>query len=125
MRQGLIFEIEGTAETKLGLKAEGLEMNFSAKDLLKGSHLIPLIEESKERTRQAFGLSEDDVVNPDTYYHNARKVKIHKAIPESGYKVAHTFGNLKLAQGRNSFYLRVSQLNGQLAWSSPVWVEAE
>ena len=125
MRQGLIFEIEGTAETQLGLNVEGLEMKFSAKELLKGSHLIPLIQESKERTRRIFGLTEKDVVNPDTYYHNARKVKIHKAIPETGYRVAHTFGNLKLAEGRNSFYLRVSQLNGQLAWSSPVWVDTE
>ena len=125
MRQGLIFEIEGTGETELGLKVEGLEMKFSAKDLLTGSHLIPLTQESKERILRSFGLSEEDVVNPDTYYHNARKVKIHEAIPESGYRIAHTFKNLKLAPGRNSFYLRVSQLNGQLAWSSPIWVDAE
>ena len=25
--------------------------------------------------------------------------------------------------GRSFYYLRVSQLNGQYAWSSPIWVE--
>lgn len=29
----------------------------------------------------------------------------------------------EIEAGRNWYYLRVSQLNGQYAWSSPIWVD--
>ncbi len=125
MCQGLIFEIEGLPETRLRLQAEGVTFELSVEDLLGNSHLIPLIEESKHRIQETFGLGEEELGNCDPYYHNARKIKLHQAIPEKGYRVAHTFRNLKLTKGRNYFYVRVSQLNGQLAWSSPIWVDCK
>jgi hypothetical protein len=124
MTQGMVFEVEGSSATRLGLRTEGLAFDLTAADMLDGSHLIPLIEESKRSTLETFGVGEGDLRNHDTYHHNARKIKVHRAIPESGYRVAHTFRNLQLAKGRNHFYVRVSQLNGQLAWSSPIWVDS-
>jgi hypothetical protein len=145
MTQGIVFEVEptspsafakamsdkrlrgpgGAPETRLRLRIEGIEFDFALADILKGSHLIPLIDESKRRTRETFGLAEADLPNHDTYYHNARKIKMHRGIPESGYRVTHVFRDLKLARGRNHLYVRASQLNGQLAWSSPIWVDCE
>ncbi|MFQ6079194.1 MAG: hypothetical protein ACE5NJ_08690, partial [Thermodesulfobacteriota bacterium] len=124
MCQGIIFELDGHPETRLRLQAEGVALNLSVGDLLRNSHLVPLIEESKRRIRETFALEEKELGNRDTYYHNARKIKLHQAIPERGYQVAHTFRNLKLTKSRNYFYVRVSQLNGQLAWSSPIWVDS-
>ena len=28
-----------------------------------------------------------------------------------------------LREGRNYYYLRITQINGQMAWSSPIWID--
>jgi hypothetical protein len=56
-------------------------------------------------------------------------VKRHTAIPQAGYTVRVVWQEespgpgLEACPGRSFYYLRVSQLNGQLAWSSPIWVD--
>ncbi len=125
MCQGIVFELEGDLKTRLRLQMEGVTLELSVGDLIRGSHVVPLVEESKRRVQETFGLEEKELGNCDTYYSNARKIKLHKAIPERGYRVAHTFRNLNLTKGRNYFYVRVSQLNGQLAWSSPIWMDSK
>ena len=123
MKQGIVVEIKGSSETKLRLDMEGMQVETRIGDLLTAGRVIALLEESKERIKERFGLDETVVHNPDAYYHNARKIKLHRAIPQSGYGISHRFGRVKLAEGRNYFYVRLSQLNGQMAWSSPIWVE--
>ena len=123
MTQGIVAEMWGDARTRLRLELEGVRMQPTSGELLKGSLLVPLLEESKRRVAATFGLEEKDVTNPDAYFHNARKIKIHRAIPESGYRAKHTFRQVALKPGRNYLYVRASQLNGQLAWSSPIWVD--
>ena len=66
----------------------------------------------------------DDVINPDAYYQNARKLVIHRAVPVWDYEVSHVFPCVELAEGLNTLYVRVTQANGQMAWSSPIWVQA-
>lgn len=48
---------------------------------------------------------------------------IHRVTPESRYRTR--FSLIDRAEGRNTdfYYARVFQTNGQMAWSSPVWVE--
>jgi hypothetical protein len=58
------------------------------------------------------------------FYHNAHKVKIHVAIPEAGYTVPFEFVDESALRGWNWYRLRISQLNGQMAWSSPIWLDA-
>ena len=69
-------------------------------------------------------LSEEDVPNADAYYHNARKIKLHRAVPQSSYNVSHVFRDVRVASsgGEVSIYARASQTNGQMAWSSPIWL---
>ena len=124
MTQGVVVEIEGSPRTRLHLQTEGVEVRSDLAELLQSSELVPLMSESGERIRDTFGLGEEDVTNPDAYFHNARKLKIHRAIPESGYRLTRVFRQVRLSPGTNSLYVRVSQLNGQLAWSSPVWIES-
>ena len=124
MTQGIVAEVEGTPETRLLLEMEGVRLEPTIGELLRGATLVPLLDESKQRIEGVFGLAEAEVTNPDVFFHNARKIKVHKAIPESGYRVRHVFRRVRLNPGRNYLYVRVAQLNGQLAWSSPVWVEA-
>ena len=123
--EGVVVELAGTSETRLRLNMDGVEIDLSIGDLLDRSLLVPLVEESRQRVEDIFGLESGEVHNVDAYYHNARKIKVHRAIPQSGYRVAHTFRNIGLEQGRHYFYVRASQLNGQMAWSSPIWVDVE
>ena len=123
MTQGLVFEIEGGPRTRLHIEAEGEKIDRTIGELRRGPQLIPMLEESKQRARDTFGVEPETVENPDSYFHNARKIKLHRAVPENAWKVEHTFGDLELDEGTNSFYVRVTQTNGQVAWSSPVWID--
>jgi hypothetical protein len=128
MTQAVVFEIEGDRDTRLRLQVDdvttdGLPRDVTIGQLLGGHCLVPLIEESERRIHKLFDITVDEMVNPDPVYHNARKVKLHQAVPESGYCASYRFQDIALAPGRNAFYARVSQLNGQLAWSSPIWVD--
>ena len=49
--------------------------------------------------------------------------KIHQAIPDQGYCASMHYRDDDREPGRSFCYLRVSQLNGQMAWSSPIWVD--
>lgn len=46
----------------------------------------------------------------------------HRAVPRSEYRWQHTFQHQAPGPGRDWYYLRVCQKNGQWAWSSPIWV---
>ena len=50
-------------------------------------------------------------------------LKIHRIIPEVNAKTAFTITDDNSGDHVDWYYLRVFQKNGQLAWSSPVWVE--
>ena len=121
--QSLVLEVEGGPEARVRFDIEGVPVESSLGELVSRSLLVPLMDETIQRIRDVAGLDPSEIENPDIYYHNSRKIKIHKAIPEAGYKTAHTFRGVKLEPGRNWLYVRVSQLNGQLAWSSPIWVD--
>lgn len=122
MTQGLVFEIEGSPRTRILLEAEGARVEKTLAELAEGPYVHPLIDEAKRLTLERFNLDETAVGNPDHYYHNARKIKLHRAVPEAAWRVEHEFP-IALHPGVNSLYVRVTQTNGQMAWSSSVWVE--
>lgn len=120
--QGIVFELTGTLDSKLMLEVDGERVQLALDDALKASRVVPLLDEARAAFEEQFGLTPDDIPSPDALYHNAPKVKIHRAVPESGYSVQTTFSD-EPPPGRNHYYLRVSQTNGQMAWTSPIWVE--
>jgi hypothetical protein len=48
----------------------------------------------------------------------------HRAVPRAEYTCTIDFSHRANAQTRDWYTVRVRQLNGQWAWSSPIWVEA-
>ena len=124
MTQAVIAEIEGTPATRIHLDIDGTPIHLTLGELLTGGRLVPLLDESRRIVLDTFGIDEDAIGNPDDYFHNARKIKIHRAVPEAAWRVAHTFRAIPLLPGPNALYVRISQTNGQYAWSSPIWVEA-
>ena len=50
------------------------------------------------------------------------EVKAELAVPAAAYEVCHSFVDEPPTNGESYYYLRVTQMNGQMAWSSPIWV---
>jgi hypothetical protein len=120
--QGIVFELTGASDSQLSLAVDGDATRFSLDDALRGSRVLPLFDEVRAALENQFELAPQDIPSPDLLYHNAPKIKIHRAVPEHGYTAEAAFSDDPPA-GRNYYYLRVSQTNGQMAWSSPIWVE--
>ena len=120
--QGLILEIRGSLDTRINARIEGNLIEVSLKELQNNILFKPLLEESKERITETFQVKYEDLENPDRFYHNARKIRINVAYPSQSYTVEKSFKDLPIEPGNNYYYVRVSQVDGQMAWSSPVWV---
>ena len=124
VQQTLVFEIEGPADRTISFECDGERLQFTLSEAMRESGLVVFEQRAKAMIREQFGLGENDFENPaDGYYHNSYKIKRHLAIPEAGYSAEVEWTDEQVAPGRSWYYLRVSQLNGQYAWSSPVWVD--
>jgi hypothetical protein len=121
--QGLILELVGDLDTRLSFDVDGHQFAYALRDLSDRITLLPLMEESEQRILQEFGLKKGEEENPDIFYHTARKVRLSPPWPEASYRADVRFEKLPLAEGRNYFYVRATQIDGEVAWSSPVWVE--
>jgi hypothetical protein len=122
IRQGLIFEMETNEHAFLDLTFEGQKLHLPVNSLLSQYHLVPLLDEITQLVEGQFSISKDAAINPDAYDQNARKLILHRGVPDWDYEISHTFRSISLTPGLNSFYVVVTQTNGQKAWSSPIWV---
>ncbi|MGD9496720.1 MAG: DUF3604 domain-containing protein [Armatimonadota bacterium] len=121
----LIVEIEAPADGMCVFECDHHRVAFTPAEAMRRTGLIVYDHESRERITAQFGPQEglwDDL--RDAIYHNAHIIKRHLAIPHTGYTAAIEVEQEGFAPGRNYLYLRVSQLNGQYAWSSPIWIDA-
>ena len=100
----LVFEIDGNAETEIAVTANGRAWSFPLAELNRGS-VVRVVEGSDKNTI------------------GARKFKLHRAIPAGQYEIMEVLVDTARERDADYYYLRVRQENGQMAWSSPVWVE--
>jgi hypothetical protein len=121
-QQADIFEIEARPSDTVELSLEGKRVVMTLLEAMSRSRIIDFIDEAGEYVRKHFGLDPASLPRPDRLYYLGHKAKIHRAIPESGLNASllHVDGNPP--EGRNHYRVRVTQRNGQAAWSSPVWV---
>lgn len=121
--QAVIVEFEADVAASISLEIDGSEHTLAVADVLDRCHVIPLMQPSRQRIWATFGRSADDIHNPDPYYHNAHKVLLSRADPEAAYRVDVQVVDQSPEHGANCYYVRVTQDNGQMAWSSPIWVD--
>lgn len=97
----IVLTIRGDGNTLLVLKLNDRTFSCSLAELMSGSR-VELMEGPFDQ-----------------------KVKFHELIAESQYckslEIADTYGG---SRQRDFYYLRLTQANGQMAWSSPIWVES-
>ena len=120
--QGFHVTLDATPDSELVVHlATGERWVVPIATAVDRSHLFVRHEQSVERIETDFGLSEDDIENPDVYFHNAPKVMVHPVYPRAASTATVTFE--PPVTGDDYYYVRASQIDGQYAWSSPIWVE--
>ncbi|MFQ6098381.1 MAG: DUF3604 domain-containing protein, partial [Armatimonadota bacterium] len=99
----LVVEVKGDRATRLDIAINGKMLAYDAGDLLHNSHV--------ELMGGPFGA----------------KVKVYRAVPAQQYDIELAFEDVDTPGKADAdwYYVRVRQSNGQMAWSSPIWVEAE
>ena len=102
---------------------EGKSVSMSLAEAARGSRLVDFIDEAADHARSAHGIDPDSLDRRDRLYFYGHKAKIHRAIPEAGLSAELDHTDAEPPAGRNCYRARVTQRNGQVAWSSPVWVD--
>jgi len=119
--QGLILSVAGDADTELRVDLPDRDdETVTFGDAFDRSHLFAFTGESMDRITDEFDLTREDVENTDPVYHNARKLKVHPVHPKTACATSVTFDDLPDGE---YYYVRASQVDGQYAWTSPVWIE--
>ncbi len=122
--QGLVFEIEASRSDHIRLNIGEEELSFHVSEALRRSRVEAFLQETRPAIEKLFQVAVTDIENRgDVFWHNAYKMKVHLAVPRAAYDVPYRFVEEQVPPGRHWYYLRVSQTNGQMAWSSPIWVD--
>jgi hypothetical protein len=119
-QQALIFTLRGKPDSRVRIVSESREYTADFRELVSGASVLFHPEEARKIAAEKFGLTEYEN-QPQKEYANSYKTVIHRAIPSSGYRAEYTCRE-KPPAGENYYYLRITQDNGQAAWSSPVWI---
>ena len=123
-RQAVVFELQGRTDDRIELECDGQVHTFTLAELLRTSQVIWNRDETQARLVRDYGFDPTSIdTTDDMLYECAHKLKLHLAVPEAGYTTLFEFVDESSRSARNCYYVRVSQLNGQWAWSSPIWVE--
>jgi hypothetical protein len=124
-KQGLAIEVDGDDNTEIRIELDGQErIEVPLSTARTESRVVAFLDESWERIGDQFDLAHDDIENPDPVYHNARKVRVSRAAPQAACTADVTFDELPVTDGLDYYYVRAAQVDGQYAWSSPIWVES-
>ena len=52
-------------------------------------------------------------------------MRIMRALPETAWTLKGTFTDKTPRKDKDYYYIRVKQVNGHMAWSSPLWIKTE
>ncbi|HDN98079.1 MAG TPA: hypothetical protein ENG68_02880 [bacterium] len=119
--ESFIFEVESSKNSSLLFQINGKKFIFKVGEILEHSHLIGFLEESKRLAYERWGFKKS--YREDPFWHHAYKFKIHKGIPEQGYKVKFIHKEESKKKEVDYYMVKVIQKDGACAWSSPIWVK--
>jgi len=122
--EATIFELEARPEDTLRLDLEGRAVETTLAEAAGRSRIVDFMDEVRDYVRREHRLDPDSLERNDRIYFLGHKAKLHRAIPEAGFAVRMEHVDPDPPAGRNAYRVRVTQRNGQVAWSSPVWVSS-
>jgi len=119
--QATNFELEGRPADTVTIRLEGKTVTMTLAEAMAGSRIVHYMDEAAERVRRTFGADPDSMKRNDRIYFCGHKVKVHRAIPQAGLSAELDHTDADPPGGENFYRVRVTQRNGQAAWSSPIW----
>jgi len=126
---GMVFEIKGTPETRVHLTINGLKHTFTLRESRAYPTVIGDIEECEQFIEDRYGVTRADLIDSqhdiNEIWHEAYKTHILPAVHEGEFAGAFEWEDIPEHNAESWYYARVIQNNGQVAWSSPVWVTPE
>ena len=121
--EATLFELEGRPEDTVRLELDGKRLDMTLSEAMAASRIVSYSDEAAQRARAACGIDPDSLTRKDRLYFYGHKAKIHRAIPEQGFSGSLDHVDESPPAGRNHYRVRVTQRNGQAAWSSPIWAD--
>ena len=121
--EAAIFEIEARPQDTLRLELNGKTVTMTLGEAMAGSQIVSFMDEAKALVRRTYGIDSDALFRTDRVYFYSYKAKIHRAVPDEGLTAELAYTDADPPGGVNHYRVRVTQRNGQVAWSSPVWVQ--
>jgi len=119
--QSLIFEIEDDINNDIVVTIDNKEHTIPIKKLMEESILEAQLDEAEKLLKERFDF--DDYYREDPWWHNAYKFIVHKAVPQSAYKVDYSYAFKDLKKEEDNIMIKVIQKRGDVAWSSPIWIK--
>jgi len=91
---------------------------------VKGSPRSAVVVETRLPERKTLRVPFSDLIAGDEAMRVGRNsLKLHRLVPSVHARASFTIEDDAPGDRVDWYYLRVAQKNGQLAWSSPVWIE--
>lgn len=122
VQNGYVLKLEGTADGTVEIEVNGLQLRTTLGRLSEGSTILWDREASAALIKEQFSVDTRGLYRKDVLFGMAYKSKIHRALRVPAFRRDVTFSDTRY-DGRPHFYrVRVRQRNGQIAWSSPIWL---
>lgn len=99
------FFLKGDMDTKIHLDIEGESPSFKKQLLLTKTDLL-----------------DKDVYETAFNKFSSPKIKVHALISSNEYSFSDEFAD-DTAMPRDFYFLKITQQNGQMAWTSPIWIQ--
>lgn len=120
-----VFEIEAPPSATVRLRLNGAQVDMTVAESMHASRMVTFIDQGSAFVRDKYGIDPDALPRRDRLYYYGPKAKVHRAIPESGFAATWEYIDETPPEGVNHYRVRVTERNGQVAWSSPIWVTSE
>lgn len=117
VKEGFVFEVEGSPEALLTLHVDRHTYQFKLRELMQTSRILAQYQESLELAKRVYGGYEH--YRDDLIWHNAYKIRLRQAAPVQAYTL--DFEKDVEMQPTDQYRIRVWLKNGDAAWVSPVF----
>jgi hypothetical protein len=117
-----VFEFDADPADALSVTMNGLAAAAPVAEYCAASRELWYRDDCIRMLAEQAGIPPGSPQRDDIYHHCAFKAKIHRAIPEAGYRAAWEVTDDSPVAAGTHYRVRVEQRNGQRAWSSPIWV---
>jgi hypothetical protein len=122
VKNGYVIKLRGSRKSRVKITIDGVEQTSSIEGMCGGSSLLWNREAIADLIRENFSVNAETLERKDVLFGMAYKVKLHQMLPAAACRREISFTD-HLYDGRpHSYRVRVRQRNGQLAWSSPIWL---